>query len=153
MDELNESRQEMSSRISELHEKMDKLLSALAIGGGKKMAATTMTAPSTSSATTVERRKVATDSVDSSSAAAARDMELTRMVPLSAPPPSTSERTLYSGSTSVYKALVPENKKSWDVKFAEYNPTVYTSVQVLNSDFADTDILSMWVKFSFLRYY
>ena len=143
---MNESRQDMSNRISELHDKIDKLL--IALGGSKKSqqpaATTIMTSPSTS---TVDTRKSAAHSVDTS---ASKDMALTRTQPLSSAPPP--ERALYSESTSVYKSPVPESKKSWDIKFADYSPTVYTSVQVLNSDLADSDILSMWVKFSFLRY-
>ena len=144
---MNESRQDMSNRISELHDKIDKLLTAL--GGSKKsqqpVTTTIMTSPSTSTVDT--RKSAATHSVDTS---ASKDMALTRTQPLSSAPPP--ERALYSESTSVYKSSVPESKKSWDIKFADYSPTVYTSVQVLNSDLADSDILSMWVKFSFLRY-
>lgn len=145
---MNESRQDMSNRISELHDKIDKLL--IALGGSKKSqqpsTTTIMTSPSTSTVTDT-RKSAATHSVDTS---ASKDMALTRTQPLSSAPPP--ERALYSESTSVYKSSVPESKKSWDIKFADYSPTVYTNVQVLNSDLADSDILSMWVKFSFLRY-
>lgn len=49
----------------------------------------------------------------------------------------------------VYKSLVPESNRSWDVAFINYNPVVYTSPEVLNDPFADTDILSMLVTSSF----
>lgn len=149
LDEMNESRQDMSNRISELHDKIDKLL--IALGGSKKSqqpsTTTIMTSPSTSTVTDTRKSAATHSGVDTS---ASKDMALTRTQPLSSAPPP--ERALYSESTSVYKSSVPESKKSWDIKFADYSPTVYTNVQVLNSDLADSDILSMWVKFSFLRY-
>lgn len=145
IDEMNESRQEMANRLNELNGKLDRLLFSMTIE--KKSATTTHEISSKLDKQIVN--SLAKPSAIERTTSAIGDLEMSpRMIPLKAVPSQTSEST-----TLICKTVVPDNKKSWDVKFDDYKPPIYTSAQVLSAEFADTDLLSMWVKlkFSYLR--
>lgn len=124
----------MSKQINELHEKMNRLVTAL-LGTSKKG-----DEKITGSVSDFERT-----SRSMPVGASAPHQTVARVAKSSSPMP---EPILYSSAPIIYKSSVPESKKSWDVKYADYKPTAYTSEQVVNDELADSDLLSMWVKFS-----
>lgn len=148
LDEINESRQEMSKQINELHEKMNTLVTALLgsssskKGGDEKRRLVEETGASADFERTSRSMPVGASAPHSH---APPHQAIARVAKSSSPMP---EPILYSSAPIIYKSPVPESKKSWDVKYADYKPTAYTSEQVVNDELADSDLLSMWVKFS-----
>lgn len=138
LDELSENKQEMQAKITELSNKMDTLIAHLI----KKTDVSSVGHSSRSGGGDDVREKRKIEVIEIKEPA----------IPLSTASVEyhnyeAQQKVLYSTTPLIYKILVPESKKSWDVRFSSYNPTYYTSPQVLNSDIADSDILSMWVKF------
>lgn len=112
---MNDNRQEMLNKISDLDKKMDTILSLL-------------TSKNNELNNFEELKPII-------------DQELKQVRQLSSVPEKQSQHLLYPDS-NIYKSFVPLNKKPWDIDYENYSPPQYTSKDVLFSLVADPELIN-----------